>query len=232
MQRKQWEEEGYLVFENAIQGDELQRLQTAFDYWADRSKPAWLAQIEAGEAAATYFDTPNALEKDEIFISIVDHPAYYGSLMAFADDNLIFLSLVPRSVPSCPAGYSGWHTDVGREHPLHIKVQIYVNDVEPDCGEFGFVPKSHKPNAGPYPRPERLKSMPGHKTFPGRAGNAIMFNTYGWHTAMDNHSGTPRKSIILTYEKRTPRRLDAKRFVHISDHCTTSERRKLFGLEE
>ena len=34
-EKKQWEEEGYLVFENAIQGEDLKRLQTAFDHWAD-----------------------------------------------------------------------------------------------------------------------------------------------------------------------------------------------------
>ena len=228
----QWEEDGYLVFENAIVGDELQRLQSAFDYSAERSKSAWLERIEAGLVAATFYDIPDVLEKDDIFIDIVDHPSYYGRLMAFTDDDLIFLTQVARVVPSCPAGYSGWHSDVGRHKPLHIKVQVYVNDVEPDCGEFGYVPKSHKADAGLYNRPNYLKSMPGYKTFPGGAGTAIIFNTYGLHTAMDNHSGIARKSMILTYEKRAPDRVDAQTFAPISDHCTTPERRRLFSLQQ
>jgi hypothetical protein len=49
---------------------------------------------------------------------------------------------------------------------------------------------------------------------------------------MDNHSNTPRKSIILIYEKRTPARVDAKRFASITHFLKTPERRRLFGLEE
>ncbi len=231
-QHKQWEEEGYLVFENAIEGDELRRLQKAFDYWAEKCKPEWIERLEAGEATATFYDIPNVLEKDEVFVDIVDCPSYYGSLMAFTDDDLIFLAPQVRMVPPWPLSYTGWHPDVARTNPLHIKVQIYVNDVEPGCGEFAFVPGSHKPNVGPYSRPKWQESMPGHKTLPGKAGTAIMFNTYGWHTAMDNHSDTPRKSIILIYEKRTPGRVDAKRFASIAHYCTTPQRRKLFSLEE
>ncbi|MCZ6681415.1 MAG: phytanoyl-CoA dioxygenase family protein [Candidatus Poribacteria bacterium] len=230
-QSLQWAEKGCLVFENAIQGDELQRLQDAFDYWAEKCKPAWLDRVAAGEASATFYDIPNVLEKDEIFVDIVDHPSYYGNLMAFTDDDLIFLAPQVRLVPPWPLSYTGWHPDVPQSNPLHIKVQIYVNDVEPGCGEFSFVPGSHKPDAGPYSRVHRLESMPGHKTFPGKAGSAIMFNSYGWHTAMDNHTDTPRKSIILIYEKRTPERVDSKRFTSIAHYCTTPERRQLFGLE-
>jgi ectoine hydroxylase-related dioxygenase (phytanoyl-CoA dioxygenase family) len=58
-----------------------------------------------------------------------------------------------------------------------------------------------------------------------------MFNSYGWHTAMDNYTDTPRKSLILIYEKLTPDRVDPKRFASISRLCTTSGRRRLFGLE-
>ena len=74
--------------------------------------------------------------------------------------------------------------------------------------------------------------MPGHRTFVGAAGTAVMFNSYGWHAAMDNHSGVPRKSIILIYEKRTAGRVDADTFSSIAHLCTASERRRLFSLEQ
>jgi hypothetical protein len=110
-QRTQWEEQGYLVFENAIAGDELRRLQNAFDDWAEKCKPGWLAAVEAGETAATYYDIPAPLEKDEIFIDIVDHPSYYGCLMTFTDDDLIFLAPQVRTVPPWPVSYTGWRPD-------------------------------------------------------------------------------------------------------------------------
>ncbi|MBI4553371.1 MAG: phytanoyl-CoA dioxygenase family protein [Candidatus Latescibacteria bacterium] len=230
-QRTQWNEQGYLVIEQAIQGDELHRLQDAFNDWADRCKSNWLDRVAAGEVAATYYDIPNVLEKDELFINLVDHPSYYGLLKAFTDDQLLFQGPQARTVPPWPVSYSGWHPDVPRSNPLHIKVQVYVTDVEPRTGEFAYVPGSHKPDAGPYFKVHRSESMPGHKTFPGTAGTAIIFNSYGWHAAMDNHTDIPRKSIILIYEKRTPGRVDPSRFASIAHSCTTPERRALFCLE-
>ena len=227
----QWEEYGYLVFDNAIQEAELRRLQKVFDYWAETCKSTWLDRVDAGQVPASFYDIPDPFDKDEIFVNLIDHPSYYGYLMAFTGDDLVLLGPQVRTVPPGPVCYSGWHPDVPHSNPLHIKVQIYVNDVELRAGEFAYIPGSHKSDAGPYSSTTRLEAMPGHKRFPGKAGTAIMFNSYGWHTAMDNYTETPRKSLILIYEKWTPERVDPNRFASIAHLCTTSERRRLFGLE-
>lgn len=227
----QWKEQGYLVFDRAIQGEELQHLQTAFDYSADACKAEWLTAVERGETAATYYDIPGPLEKEKRFIDLVDHSAYYDCLKAFTDDDLLFLGPQFRTVPLWPLSYTGWHPDVPHTNPLHIKVQIYVNDVEPGGGAFAYVPGSHKPDAGPYTGVKQLEAMPGHRTFPGKAGTAILFNSYGWHVAMDNHTGVPRKSILLIYEKRTPERARPDAFASIAPYLNTPERRRLFSQE-
>ena len=125
----------------------------------------------------------------------------------------------------------GWHPDVPQTNPLHMKVQIYVGDVSEDGGAFGYVPRSHRPDAGPYSGVHRLEDMPGHKVFPGKAGTAILFNSYGWHTSMINRTPTPRKSIILIYEKWNEEKFNPEKFDAISDRLTTPERRQLFSLE-
>lgn len=229
-EHRQWRDEGYLVFEQAIQGEELRRLQTAFDYWADACKEDWLESIDRGDHTATFYDIPNVLEKDDIFIDLVDHPSYYGHLKTFTDDELMFLGPQARTVPPWVMSYTSWHPDVPYDNPLHIKVQIYINDVKPGSGEFAYVPGSHKPGSGPYPRVRNLDAMPGHKRFTGKAGTAIMFNSYGWHVAMDNHTGVPRKSIILIYEKRTPERVIPDHFAAIASSANTPDRRRLFNL--
>ena len=231
-QQKQWEDEGYLVFEKAIQGDDLKRLQDAFDHWSAICKEDWLNRIETGENSSTFYDIPDPFAKDEIFIDLVDHPSYYGTLMSFTNDKLILLGPQVRTVPPWPISYTSWHPDVPLSNPLHIKVQIYVHDVLPKSGEFAFVPASHKPSSGPYPKVRRPSSMPGHKAFPSKAGTAIVFNSYGWHTSMDNHTNVARKSIILIYEKSTPKRISPDTFVSIANHCKTKQRRKLFSLEK
>jgi ectoine hydroxylase len=230
-QRKQWDEEGYLVLENALAGDQLKRLQAAFDRAAAECKDDWLDKIAKGEAAATFFDIPDPLQRDKIFIDIVDHPAWYGLLQDFTDGETLFLAPQVRTVPLWPMSYTGWHPDVGHSNPLHIKVQIYVDDVTEKSGEFAYVPGSHRLDSGPYARPKFAESMPGHLRLPGKAGTAIVFNSYGWHTAMDNSTSTPRKSIILIYEKRTPEKVKPESFKAIEPYCVTPQRRALFGLE-
>jgi len=231
-QQKQWDDEGYLVFEKAIQGDDLKRLQDAFDHWSAICKEDWLNRIETGENSSTFYDIPDPFAKDEIFIDLVDHPSYYGTLMSFTNDQLILLGPQVRTVPPWPISYTSWHPDVPLSNPLHIKVQIYVHDVLPKSGEFAFVPASHKPSSGPYPKVRRPSSMPGYKAFPSKAGTAIVFNSYGWHTSMDNHTNIARKSIILIYEKSTSERISPDTFASIAQHCKTKQRRKLFSLEK
>jgi hypothetical protein len=226
-----WETDGYLLFHDAIHGEELSRLQASFDHWFDACKADWLTAIDTGASAATFYDIPQPLEKDHEFIDLVDHPAFYGYLKSFTDDQVLFLGPQFRTVPPWPLTYTSWHPDVGPTNPLHIKVQIYINDVEPGGGEFAFVPGSHRSDAGPYDRVRDPAAMPGHLRFPAKAGTAIMFNSYGWHTAMDNHSGKPRKSIILIYEKRTPERVRPDAFAAISEQLKTPERRRLFSQE-
>lgn len=230
-QKKQWDEQGFLVLENALHGAQLKRLQDAFDRAFAECKEEWLQRVAAGEACPTYCDIPNPLGRDEVFVDIVDHPAWYGLLQDFTGGETLFLAPQVRTVPLWPFSYTGWHPDVGPSNPLHIKVQIYIDDVEEDCGEFAYVPGSHRPDSGPYARPKYAESMPGHLRLPGKAGTAVVFNSYGWHTAMDNRSDKPRKSIILIYEKRTSEKVKPEKFKAIERLCTTPQRRALFGLE-
>ena len=219
------------MLEDALVGAELQRLQDAFHRCREEVKADWLAGIATATQPAAYFDIPRPLERDAVFIDLVDHPSWYGLLTAFADNDLIFIAPQVRTVPLSPVSYVGWHPDVPHANPLHMKVQIYLDDVGPDGGAFAYVPRSHRPHAGPYPVVHRLESMPGHKVFPGKAGTAILFNSYGWHTSMVNRTAEPRKSIILIYEKWNEKQFDPQRFAAVADRLATPERRRLFSLE-
>lgn len=45
VQRKQWDEHGYVLIDHALQGEELRRLQAAFDDWAEQGKPQWIDRL-------------------------------------------------------------------------------------------------------------------------------------------------------------------------------------------
>lgn len=229
--RQLWEEQGYLFLEQAMVGDDLARLQTAFNRAATDCKPDWLQGIANGTKPAAHFDIPNPFERDDVFIDLIDYPSWYPYLLDFAGGKLLLLGPQVRTLPAQPISYVNWHPDVPQTNPLHMKVQIYIEDVPEDGGAFAFVPGSHKPGVGDCPQPIPLSAMPGHKLFPGKAGDAILFNSYGWHTSMVNSTQRPRKSIILIYEKWSPGKIPSDRFAAFEDQLTTTSRRKLFSLE-
>ncbi len=230
-QRGQIETEGCLALGQVLPQAQLLQVQQAFDRCALRAKPQWLEGVARGTAPVAYFDLPNPLGDEPLFIDLVDHASYYGLLMDLTGGELLFLGPQFRTLPPSPLSYVGWHYDVERKNPLHLKVQLYLSEVGPDQGAFAYVPGSHRPDAGPYPLVRRLESMPGHRVFFGKAGDAVLFNSYGMHTSMVNRTAQPRKSIILIYEQRTSAQVNPGRFAALADRLQTPERRRLFGLE-
>jgi hypothetical protein len=226
-----WPQDGCLSIENAITGGELTHLQTAFDESAAATKADWLQGVRNGTAPAAFFDIPEALQLNPLFVNLVDHPAYYPLLQELTGGETVFLFPQFRTVPPSPLSYVGWHFDVPRTTPLHLKVQIYLQDIGPGDGAFAYVPGSHIEGAGPYPSVRQLEDMPGQRTFYGKAGTALIFNSYGMHTSLRNTSASPRRSIILIYEKFCEKKYNPGRLLPYADQINTAERRRLFGIE-
>ena len=199
-----WKEQGYVVVE-AFRGEDLRRLQTAFDRCAAEAKAAWLEGIEAGTRPAAFFDIPSPHERDEAFVDLAEHPGYVGLIRDFLGKDVVYQGAQVRTLPPSPISYVGWHPDFKHDQPQHMKVQIYVEDVPVNGGAFGFVPGSHKPDTGWPPVYDQLEQMPGHIVLAGPAGTAILFDNYGWHTSMVNTTPNPRKSIILSYGVPDPK---------------------------
>lgn len=230
-QQEHLHEQGFLLIENAIQGDALHRLQTAFDHWLPQFKKEWLKQIATGDTCPTWFDIPDPLFKDEIFVDLTDRPPYFELIDHCYNGRSCFAGMSARAVPPWPLSYTGWHPDQPSGDALHLKVQVYVDDVPAQCGEFGYVPGSHKIDQDTYYRSIRNDLMPDHVTFPGKAGTAILFNSCGLHTAMDNNTRQPRKSVIMGYYPRPPGAAASSKYADLAHLCTTPQRRGLFELE-
>lgn len=232
-QHRQWDEEGYLVIEEAIAGEQLARLQKAFSYWAAECKSDWIEQIERGKESPTWYDIPDVLEKDNVFIDVVDHPSYYPLVKSLLGGEAI-LSFTPqlRTVPCWPVSYTGWHPDGEATDVRRVKMQLYVDDVPPESGEFAYLPGSHLKKTNTGYRTGRNEILEGHITFPGTAGTAILFDNRGLHTAMDNTTSDPRRSIIMGFEEALKDQQPSDQFTGIADKLETSERRRLFRLEQ
>ena len=229
-QLREYRERGVVVIEGAIAGEQLTRLQAATDYWHERSKEEWLEAIASGDACPLWLDVPDALEKEEVFVEMIDHPGYVDLLEAITDGELLLTEQVQvRSTPPWPIAYAGWHSDrvPGGCFP---NLQIYIHDVREKGGEFAYVPGSHRTNVDTGYPPRRNDTMPGHLRIPGPAGTAIVFDSAGLHTAMDNETSTPRTSMITGYRKGRLATPD-DRFAGAEYWCTTPRRRRVLGLE-
>ncbi len=230
-QWQQWRDDGVVPLQGALAGAPLTDLQTAFAAAAAQARPDWLEAVTAGTRPGAFFDIPDPLARHEMFLDLVDHPAWYGHLQAFTEGRVTFIQPQFRTVPPSPLSYVGWHYDIPRSNPLHLKVQIYLDDVNRDEGAFAYVPGSHHPDSGPYPLVSDLETMPGHRVYEGGAGTALVFNSHGMHTSMVIRSPRPRRSIILIYEVGTEATFEPKAFAAYADRCTTEERRQLFRLD-
>lgn len=203
-QWKSWEEDGVLAVADAVGGDELERLRAAFDSRAAEAKADWLTGVAAGTHPAAFFDIPNAMEKGDIFVDLADHPSYYGLLVDFSKGQVCLQFPQFRTVVPSPLSYVGWHYDVSFSNPLHMKIQLYLDDVGEDGGPFAYVPGSHRPENHPLPQVRHQEDMPGHRTFPGSAGTAILFNswacTHRWSTSPSRRGN--RSSSSTKYSRK------------------------------
>lgn len=99
-----------------------------------------------------------------------------------------------RAVPQSPISYVGWHPDMHRDNfPLHIKVQIYVNDVGEERGAFAYVPGSHKEGAGPYPPREAAGCDAGVQAAAGKGRDGCDLQLLRVaYVADQSHDDTPQ----------------------------------------
>ena len=107
-------------------------------------------------------------------------------------------------------GYVNWHRDKGNyahsTRSIWVKAFIYFSDVPADGGCTTLVPGSHTGDAGPPPGFAGFSTdgvaqeeMPGAVRVVRKAGDALLFDTRSWHTALPNTSGHSRDNIILNY---------------------------------
>ncbi len=230
-QVRDFRELGLVVIEDAIVGAELERLQQATDYWLEQSKADWLDRIATGDACPLWFDVPDPMEKEEIFIDMLDHPSYIDLLLAVTNEELIMQGpFQVRATPLWPVAYTAWHPDRARSDQIHPKMQIYINDVPEKGGEFAFVPGSHLWCDDTAYRRQRNNTMPGHVRLSGKAGTAILFDNAGLHTAMENETDTPRKSMIIGFSKGRHASYQ-EQFAGAQKWCRSSRRKQILGLE-
>lgn len=228
----QFEAQGFLHVPGVISGAMLTRLQAAFEAAADRCADSWPAS-----SPLLFFDIPQPLDQDDVFVDLADIPTLFPLLLAIIGPDIQLLQAQARLWRPGPSHTPDWHTDlwgirginIGQTTNFHLKVHFFPWDLAPDQGCLAFLPGTHR-FADRAERPGRLQvsDSPVVRKVVPKAGDAVLFNTHLLHRALDNHSRQVRRSLIYSYShfwvkgavSGVPRDLERL--------ATTPQRRQLF----
>lgn len=233
-QRRDFDEQGFIVLEDFFTSAELDRLYTAIDEVGARIREA------KGLAPDAPFAIRNALAHHEAFLDLVDHPRILPYVVDAIGWNIqirtTHLDYRPPYPPDLRAGELGrgrgadhqagyknlvWHPDLcgpylfeapsldGFVPFMEIKVGYYLSDLtEHDSGELCLVPGSHKR------KPQELRDL-DFQVDPAevlrlnvRPGTALVWRTAVWHCVSPNLSNKIRKVMYYGYHHRWLRPTD------------------------
>lgn len=191
-----FERDGFVVVEDALDAETLTRLTAAVDrVWADE-RPDRTALHRLG-----------FLGLDEAFLELVDHPSTFPLVHGLLGWNIyVYHCHLDVHPPLVEPPRWRWHQDGGRQNlelesprpRLSVKVAYFLTDVaEPERGALHVVPGSHVRDTLPRDsEPEEATPLLV------RAGSAVVFDRRLWHSRGDNRSTTTRKALFYGYTYR------------------------------
>lgn len=214
-QRTHFDEQGYLIVEDAIDDDLLGRLVEAGD------------RVDAQERAAKGMEPDALMSKfrtiveDDAFLELLDNPKTFPLLWDILGWNIQhyishLIYYPPEGKGAVDLKPGGWHQDGGRPihemerpHPrLSLKVAFWLSDIDAeDRGGIRIIPGSHRRDELPDRQPDG-GDHEGALQVRVKAGTAVFFDRRMWHSRGVNTSDRTRKVIFLGYSYRWLRGLD------------------------
>ena len=167
-------ENGFWVVPDAVSGDWLKDVQSAFTKAQIPARKLWQEAREArkkysnsvdepfnlgesrlgeemtGHHADAYFDVPRFIEQDDCLLKLLDNPKVLPILEAVMGGKIQVNQIQARTLPAdSNAHYTYWHRDTD-PNPVHpdftstIKTFTFFNDVPVNGGCAAVVPGSHR----------------------------------------------------------------------------------------
>ncbi len=196
--------QGFLVVENALDGDHIAALNAilderiAADVLPDATSHRWGRLLTWGEPYRRLTDNPNISPYlDELLGDRfrLDHD--YADLIR-SGKGPIGTRLHGGATPFDPAQY--YHCHNGRLHNGLTVVAYSLRDVDPALGGFACVPGSHKSN---FRFPEEWRELEQDHPFVARvggpAGTAILFTEALTHGTLPWNAPGERRTVFFKY---------------------------------
>ena len=236
-ERVEFEDNGYLVVEDALPADLVDELTAV----VDRISTEYRAERELEP-----HDSLNLLDfvgKDEIFLELLDWPRTFPKVWGILGWHIqLYHSHVIVTPPMAAADRLvqkrlGWHQDSGRLNRdlegnprprISLKVAFFLTDTsQTDRGNFSVVPGSHLKNEMEFPD-DGVSDPPGTTPVQVGAGSAVFFDRRLWHAPGRNYSDVTRKVLFYGYSYRWLKPRDDMTVEHFMDRCDPI-RRQLLG---
>ena len=237
-QRKQLDEEGYLIFRNILFPAQVETILT-------RLEELWTAEGDrAGEE--NYIEPgvrrlANLASKGETFRGLFAHPQVLEVVEAVMGPDVRVAMVNARDVPPYTGVRMPFHmdSDKGRvrdEQGYSAATAIWMLDeFSLANGATAFVPGSHL--LGKSPR-EMLAdvnaSHPGELVIEGQPGDVLVFNGHCWHAGRPNETAHHRRAVLVHYLRADVPRPENRRQHLQPDHASllSVRERELLGLNE
>jgi hypothetical protein len=213
---------GYLVIEQAVPMDLIDRLNEAIDGLPPLEVGQWLGNAERRDYTKdTGLEIHNCVELGGPFEELIDHPGWVeyvhrycgeaGSYVdgLFIDECILSVRNAGGHHPVHSGGFQGalrgaYHYANGVFRCGQCNVILAITDVGPGDGPTMVVPGSHKSNfphplAGDYGRGDRMDHLPGAVPLHLKKGDALLFVDGLMHGGSSRTNPGERRVTIYRY---------------------------------
>lgn len=237
-QRKQLDEQGYLIFKGLISPEQIEVLLI-------RLEELWAAEGEkAGEE--NYMEPgvrrlANLANKGDLFREIYAHPQVLEVVQAVMGPEMRASMVNARDVPPRTGVRMPFHmdSDKGRhrdEKGFSAATAIWMLDpFRVENGATAFVPGSHLIGKSPKQVLSDLNaSHPDEIIVEGQAGDGLVFNGHCWHAGRPNLTEGHRRALLVHYLRAdVPRPENRRQHLDLENAAGLSSReRELLGLDD
>ena len=203
-ERRQLDEEGFLVLENFASPEVLaglrRRIAEVFAEQGDRAGSEFKQEPDADRLA-------NLVNHGEVFERAINEPKLLACVQQVLGDEFKLSSLNARSTRPNTATVQPLHCDTGalpdEAGNTVCNVIWMLDDFTEQNGATRFVPGTHR--AGKLPQDALADSAaphPDEQLVLGKAGTVVVMNTHLWHGGTANRTDKPRLALHSFYCRR------------------------------
>jgi ectoine hydroxylase-related dioxygenase (phytanoyl-CoA dioxygenase family) len=237
-QRKQLDEQGYLIFKNLLSPSQIETLLARLEeLWAlEGDKAGEENYIELGVRRLA-----NLANKGDIFRQIYSRPQILEVVEAIMGPDIRASMVNARDVLPHTGTRMPFHmdSDKGRvrdEKGFSAATAIWMLDeFTVENGATAFVPGSHLLDKSPkHVLADLNASHPDEIIIEGQAGDVFVFNGHGWHAGRPNLTNSHRRALLVHYLRAdVPRPENRRQHLDAENAAALSAQdRILLGLDD